>query len=324
MLVSLLISSIIILSSQVKGFAPSHLNVNLKSDIPHFSHCSTCTNRRNNQITCLFSESTSNNDDSDDSFMSSLMNRIQQVQDKETKLPLIVLDSMLPRQTLKLQIKNKLLQQLIQHRLQINETPTLGMLGKAILQSGEVINLSKGVEVHIKVVQDNFVELKAGRRFRLEGEVENAEGGWTEGRVTFLSSQEEEEYEIQQNLGSQDPVKSYANAISKVKELTAPNMNLPNNVSLIERWIELAKENERQPGQIETLLEDLGEIPNEDEPSEIAFWIGSMINPLPAMGVAVEIRPALLMSESAEERIKIAHDGLVRSIKHMDGSARMW
>lgn len=324
MLSSLLLASILILSSNVNGFTPSNQNLNFRTDVLHFSKLSTRTNRRNKQIISLFGENSSNNDDSDDSFMSSLMNRIQEVQDKESKLPLIILDAMLPRQTLRLQIKNKLLQQLIEHRLQMNENPSLGMLGKAILQSGEVINLSKGVEVHIKVAQDNFVEFKAGRRFRLEGEIENTEEGWTEGRVTFLSSQEEEEYEIQQNLGSQDPVRSYANAISKVKELTSPNMSLPNNISLIERWIELAKENERQPGQIEKLLEDLGELPDEDEPSEIAFWIGSMINPLPAMGVAMEIRPSLLMSESAEERIKIAHDGLVRSIKHMDGSARMW
>ena len=42
------------------------------------------------------------------------------------------------------------------------------------------------------------------------------------------------------------------------------------------------------------------------------------------MGVAREIRPALLMAETAEDRINIAYDGILRSVKHMDGSARMW
>jgi hypothetical protein len=92
----------------------------------------------------------------------------------------------------------------------------------------------------------------------------------------------------------------------------------------VDRWIALAKDNERQPGQIDALLESLGDIPPEHEPTERAFWIGALINPLPAMGVAMEIRPALLSAKTALDRIEIASDGLVRSIKHMDGSARMW
>lgn len=308
MLGLLVVSTIILILPRANAFMPLNMKV-----------------QRNTRYYSLFAsndDGTNNNDD--DLFMSSLQSRIQNLQDRETKLPLIVLDSMLPRQTLKLEIRNKLLQQLIQHRLRVSENPTLGMLGKAILQSGDVINLTKGVEVEIKVEGENLVEFKAKRRFQLEGEVDSAPQGWTEGRVRFLSSKEEEDNELKSNWGKEDPVVSIAKAISKAKELTSPNMMLPNNISLIERWIELAKENERQPGQINKLIKELGELPDENEPSELAFWIGSMINPLPAMGVAVEIRPALLMSESAEERINIAHDGLMRSIKHMDGSARMW
>lgn len=303
---------------------------------------SSCSRRNNNRIINLFAhdeedgdkshdaddnednEDNNNNNNDDDFFMSSLQSRIQKLQEKETKMPIIVLDAMLPRQTLKLEIRNKLLQKLIQHRVVVNENPTLGMLGKAILENGDVINLNKGVEVEIQIDKHNFVQFKGGRRFRLDGEIESTTQGWTEGRITYLSSKEEEENEIQQNKGAEDPVRSLSNAISKAKLLTSPNMSLPNNVSLIERWIELAKENEREPGQINKLIEELGDMPDESEPSEIAFWIGSMINPLPAMGVAMEIRPALLMSESAEERVQIAFDGLIRSIKHMDGSARMW
>ena len=44
----------------------------------------------------------------------------------------------------------------------------------------------------------------------------------------------------------------------------------------------------------------------------------------PAMGVALEIRPALLTAKTSEERMEIALDGILRSIKHMDGSARLW
>ncbi len=316
----------------------------------HHHHHLKCRHRRHN----LFADSNTNgNDDgnndgnNDQDFMASLQNRIQKSKNMETKLPLIVLDSMLPRQKLILTVQNQLLLNLIASRVR-NETPTLGMIGMAKLQSGSMVHLTKGVEVEITIVNDDndndnddddddddesktgsellgtVVEFKAGRRFRLDGDVIHTDEGWTEGKVAFLSSKEEEDYEISQNIGSQNPVSSIANAITKAKELCSPNLNLPDNMTLIDRWIQLAKQNEKSPGQINTLIEELGNVPDENEPSEIAFWIGSLINPLPAMGVAMEIRPALLMAESAEERIQIAYDGLLRSIKHMDGSARMW
>jgi hypothetical protein len=101
-------------------------------------------------------------------------------------------------------------------------------------------------------------------------------------------------------------------------------MNIPNNLSLVDRWVELARENERQVGQIDKLLDDLGSIPPPERPSERSFWIGALINPLPAMGVALEIRPALLSARTAEERVEISLDGIFRSIKHMDGSSKLW
>merc|ERR1712003_523432 len=109
--------------------------------------------------------------------------------------------------------------------------------------------------------------------------------------------------------------------MGKAEELTMPNGNMPDNTSLVDRWIELAKEKERSPGQIDGILEDLGKIPPADRPSDRAFWIGALINPLPAMGVALEIRPALLMAEKAEQRVEVALQGILRSIKYMDGSA---
>jgi hypothetical protein len=93
---------------------------------------------------------------------------------------------------------------------------------------------------------------------------------------------------------------------------------------MVDRWIELARENERHPNQISNLLEQLGPIPPEEDPSERAFWIGALINPLPALGVAMEVRPKLLMAKDAEERVDLALEGIWGSIKHMDGSARMW
>ena len=260
----------------------------------------------------------------DDDFMASLQKRIRQVETNENKVPLVVLDCMLPRQTMHIQVNNPLLMELVRNQMQ-KENPTFGMLGMAILNTGEKINLTTGVEVEI-LQKPEFVDkgvllvLKAGRRFVITGEVNNAEEGWTEARVKYLESQAQEEEEVSKS----DDRMAVARAIMKAKELTAPNANMENNSSLVDRWIELARENERQPGQIDQLLVDLGEIPPEDEPSERALWVGALINPLPALGVAMEIRPALLTATTAEKRVEVAKDGILKSIRHMDGTSKMW
>eukprot|EP00986_Skeletonema_menzelii_P008651 scaffold3743_cov155-Skeletonema_menzelii.AAC.6 len=291
--------------------------------------------------------SSANNNNEEDTFLSSLQSRLQQVEDNSTRLPLMILDTMLPRQILQIQIQHPTLKALMKHRVN-EETPTLGMLGMARLSTGQTVPLKTGVEVEIIQMEkatdsppDNTssstggeeegwdISLRAGRRFTIDGEVDKTEEGWTEARVKFLDSSEEEETEISSAMKGPSSTESIgdrlsvARAIQKCKEFTAPNMNMSGSLSLVDRWIELAKENERHPGQIDALLKQLGEIPPEHEPTERALWVGALINPLPSMGVAMEIRPALLVSKKAEERVQVALDGLLRSIRHMDGSERL-
>jgi hypothetical protein len=216
------------------------------------------------------------------------------------------------------------------------------MLGMIRTGNG-FVPLTNGVEVEIvkcveaaSVPRDTTgsgeeawdVTLQATRRFALAGGAEQTAGGWTESRVEFLDSRTEEEMQRETSARAGDASdssrRSLARAISKCSQFTQPNVNLPDNASIIDRWIQLARRNERYPNQISTLLEQLGPIPPEEEPSERAFWIGALINPLPSLGVAMEIRPRLLMAKRAEERVDVALEGIWGSIKHMDGSARMW
>lgn len=273
----------------------------------------------------LQSLSNDNNSNDGDDFMASLRNRIEEVTDNETKLPLVVLDSMLPRQVLKIEVKNPLFKELVNDRYYKKENPYIGMMGMAKLATGELVHLKTGVEVEIcdkpEITSDGQgvrLELKAGRRFKIDGEVENAKEGWTEAEVQFLDTENEQENDILQDR------MSVARAMMKAKELTLPNMSLEDNQTLIDRWVQLAKQNEREPGQIDALLNQLGDIPSSEEPTERAFWVGALINPIPAMGVAMEIRPALLTAHSTEERVQIALDAIFKSIRHMDGTERMW
>jgi hypothetical protein len=254
---------------------------------------------------------------------------MMEVTDRDTKIPLVVLDSMLPRQVLKIKVNNDLFINLVKSRLE-EETPCFGILGIARLATGEQVHLTSGVEVQIvgKPVNHErggiLLELKAGRRFALQGEVATAANhGWTEGRVKFLSSAEQEQAEETGSRSLEERM-ALVRAIQKTRAFTSPNMSLDGGKSLVDQWILLAKARERKPGQIDQLLQDLGSIPPVEEPSERAFWVGALINPIPAMGVALEIRPALLTAKTAEERTQVALDGILRSIKHMDGSAPLW
>lgn len=268
--------------------------------------------------------STSREDDAD--FMKELRTRMEEVSNRDTKIPIVVLDTMLPRQVLKIEVSltdNQVFVDLVKSLVEA-ENLSFGMVGAARLTTGQNLPLQNGVEVEIigtpHVVESGLrVELRGGRRMKISGELSNSDKGWTEARVQFLDSVEEEKDE---ETGV-DPL-ALARAMQKARELTTPNVYMEGGKSLIERWIELARENELQPEQIDQLLKDLGEMPTSDEPTELAMWVGALINPLPGMGVALEIRPALLMSKTAEERVQVALEGIRASINHMDGSKRLF
>mmetsp|Transcript_3894 Transcript_3894/g.5105 ORF Transcript_3894/g.5105 Transcript_3894/m.5105 type:complete len:273 (+) Transcript_3894:36-854(+) len=193
------------------------------------------------------SDSGSISRDDDDNFMKALKSRIDKVSDRDTKLPIVVVDAMLPRQTLKIEVgpDDQLFHKLIKSIIQ-DERPYFGMVGAARLaNSGQTLPLQNGVKVQLVgnpiVVKENHslrVELKALERFRITGELDTVHdgSGWTEARVKFLDSAQEEAAEE----GGDNPI-SLARAMSRVREFTSPNLQMPNGMSLIDRWVELAK-----------------------------------------------------------------------------------
>jgi len=88
---------------------------------------------------------------------------------------------------------------------------------------------------------------------------------------------------------------------------------------LVVEWTELVRSlgKERVPRQIERVLLALGQMPPSTLPSARAFWVSGLINPLPTLGVALEIRPSLLTAQTAEMRVQLAEAALKDSIERL-------
>lgn len=86
---------------------------------------------------------------------------------------------------------------------------------------------------------------------------------------------------------------------------------------LAEEWKELVRSTgrERWPGQLESIIDELGPMPS--ALNARACYIAALINPLPALGVALEIRPAVITARSTSRRLSMAEDGLRDSIRRL-------
>ena len=71
---------------------------------------------------------------------------------------------------------------------------------------------------------------------------------------------------------------------------------------------------------IRNVLKDLGEQPT-DDPTALALWGAALVNPLPALGVAPEIRGRVLEAPNAMRRLQILEWGVKRSIGNLEGTA---
>eukprot|EP00928_Gymnodinium_smaydae_P004024 TRINITY_DN11411_c0_g6_i1.p1 TRINITY_DN11411_c0_g6~~TRINITY_DN11411_c0_g6_i1.p1 ORF type:complete len:561 (+),score=43.81 TRINITY_DN11411_c0_g6_i1:89-1771(+) len=214
------------------------------------------------------------------------------------ELPLIVLDSVVPRQRC---------------RFRVDQVPValhadmdrFAMVGLHRNRNASI--LSAGVEVRVASRSSNegllWLEVIGGRRFTLPGsptfeELDSPEGGqyvW----ASVEWSRDDDEAEV-------TPADIDASA-----QLDG----------LVDTWIQLVRHgHERQPGQVDLILDHMGPMPPVQHVSDRALWVVGLINPLPGLGVAWEIRPAALLAASTRERLRVATDGIRTSIAHLDGS----
>lgn len=55
-----------------------------------------------------------------------------------------------------------------------------------------------------------------------------------------------------------------------------------------------------------------------------AIWIASLVNPLPTIGVCLEVRPAMLACKNDYDRIMLATAAIQSSIDHMKGTKKLF
>ena len=94
----------------------------------------------------------------------------------------------------------------------------------------------------------------------------------------------------------------------------------------LEIWKRLVREGglQQYPRHLDDVLEDLGPMPSYEQPSRLALWAAALVNPLPGLGVAPEIRPLLMRCNSARQRLKVAKAGVDASIRSLEALKNSW
>eukprot|EP00908_Phaeocystis_cordata_P019397 Transcript_30905.p1 GENE.Transcript_30905~~Transcript_30905.p1 ORF type:complete len:420 (-),score=141.46 Transcript_30905:212-1471(-) len=67
------------------------------------------------------------------------------------------------------------------------------------------------------------------------------------------------------------------------------------------------------------VLDDLGPQPSPTAPTALALWGAALINPLPPLGVATEVRGAALEAASTEDRLTLVRRAVRKSIANLEG-----
>jgi hypothetical protein len=91
-------------------------------------------------------------------------------------------------------------------------------------------------------------------------------------------------------------------------------------------WLALVRELglEQSPRHLAAVLDDLGALPPARCPSRRALWVGALVNPLPGLGVAPEVRPRLLASSTARRRVTVAAAAIDDSLAYLDAHKRSY
>eukprot|EP00928_Gymnodinium_smaydae_P081131 TRINITY_DN64700_c0_g1_i1.p1 TRINITY_DN64700_c0_g1~~TRINITY_DN64700_c0_g1_i1.p1 ORF type:complete len:402 (+),score=60.99 TRINITY_DN64700_c0_g1_i1:44-1207(+) len=208
------------------------------------------------------------------------------------RLPVFILDATLPRQHL---------------QLNVFELRYITMVRRALQSGSRCFGMSwsesatRGVEVEIIQASEQpdgryHVEVVGRRPFKILSSSHAPEG--------FLEATIEH---FDMEAGAEEESESCSQAAEGL-------------LDLLDRWEKAVSEGGwlRFPGHLALVKEHLGPTPGTDRPGTLAAWAVALANPLPALGVAPEMRPDLLNANEPLERVKVAEECLKASLAYLN------
>ncbi|KAL7566045.1 hypothetical protein ACA910_011058 [Epithemia clementina (nom. ined.)] len=235
------------------------------------------------------------------------MKRFKACQTRQKTMPILILDSMVPKQELSFESSDPSLVKLIQYCLE-NDSDA-AMVG---INPSTGSPLSRGVTISVDARQ---VRLRPSRQ------------------SVVLSVTAERRIEVQSQPWLDKSGSFYLSEVDVIDDMTEPPLSpehermaqrlyesLP---TAMEEWSEFVLQSGATDQQgLKDRLESLGPMPS--DMTDRAFWVAAAINPLPALGVCIEIRPAMLCCTNDYERMVLACQAVRSSIDHVSGKRRLF
>eukprot|EP00929_Paragymnodinium_shiwhaense_P001640 TRINITY_DN101872_c0_g1_i1.p1 TRINITY_DN101872_c0_g1~~TRINITY_DN101872_c0_g1_i1.p1 ORF type:complete len:369 (+),score=57.71 TRINITY_DN101872_c0_g1_i1:58-1107(+) len=218
-----------------------------------------------------------------DDDMAVLWRRMAEVEESSQRKPFIVLDAMVPGQVARFESDAPVWEKLQAH----------GEIG--VVGTWQKSPLSHGVLAQVGKIGSKVWELRALHHVKLVEPRTATEDALDEGENYATAILERIDQEVEE-----------------IDVVVARSLG-----PLVQEWQELVRDigAERFKGHLEGVLKDLGPMPEAAEAGSLAFWTVALVNPLPALGVAYELRPAILSAETVSMRLQVALNGIRGSIE---------
>jgi len=212
--------------------------------------------------------------------------------DDKDELPIFVLDAMLPRQRMHLNVFEPRYRALV--RRVLDGGRRFGMVGFGLRGTHQNYGVEVVMEDCVPQPDGRFLVTVVGARAFRIASVWEQPGGYTVAKVVFLNPEDE--------TREQD--------VTEAREL----------LQVVEDWETLVRVVE--PRLLEFVRNSLGPRPPPERPGDLALWTAALVNPLPALRVAPEIRGDVLAAEVVSERLRIVRRGVEASVSYLQSSAR--
>ena len=239
------------------------------------------------------------NDDCSGFLTTDDLTRLRKLRERHKTIPIIILDAMLPGQVLEFGSNDPKFKRMLDHVVQTDDE-TFGMIGFNP-HTGKPLTI--GVTLQIQQVKQTngiwLVSVKGDRRLEVQCKP------WLDDTNSFYIA----------HVELVDTREEVSLDNEQIKHAERMYRDIP---KLVSQWMERVFESGKTDRDgMNRRLKDIGEMPQQLR--DRAIWTAALLNPLPALGVCFEIRPAMLACKNDYDRINLAWAGLHSSIDHLSG-----